>query len=75
MLFRSKVPYTLTGKKMEVPIRKLIMGMSASLVASPDAMVDSTALDWFKKFAQRPEVNRLFPRDLEVAAERHVQIL
>jgi acetoacetyl-CoA synthetase len=70
-----KVPYTLTGKKMEVPLRKLIMGMSASLVASPDAMVDSTALDWFEEFAQRPEVNRLFLHDLKVAAERRIQTL
>jgi acetoacetyl-CoA synthetase len=50
------IPYTLTGKKMEVPIRKLLMGVAPAQAASRDAMSDPTALDWFIAFAARPEV-------------------
>ncbi len=50
------IPYTLTGKKMEVPIRKLVMGQSAEKVASRDAMADPGLLDWYTAFAARPEV-------------------
>lgn len=51
-----EIPYTLTGKKMEVPIRKLMMGADASSVASRDSMANPTALDWFASFAARPEI-------------------
>ncbi|WP_229814370.1 acetoacetate--CoA ligase [Novosphingobium colocasiae] len=50
------IPYTLTGKKMEVPIRKLLMGMPAEKVVSRDAMANPALLDWMLEFAQRPEV-------------------
>nr|WP_194241197.1 acetoacetate--CoA ligase [Solimonas terrae] len=45
------IPYTLTGKKMEVPVRKVLMGWPLEKAASRDAMVDSRALDWFIRFA------------------------
>jgi acetoacetyl-CoA synthetase len=47
------VPYTLTGKKMEVPVRRILMGTAPEKVASPDAMSNPAALDWFARFAQR----------------------
>lgn len=47
----SAIPYTLTGKKMEVPIRKLIMGLPAEKVVSRDAMAKPELLDWFLDFA------------------------
>lgn len=50
------IPYTLTGKKMEVPIRRLLMGTPAHDVASKDAMANPSALDWFAAFAARPEI-------------------
>jgi len=46
-----KIPYTLTGKKMEVPVRKLLMGWPADKVASRDAMMNPDSLDWFIDFA------------------------
>jgi acetoacetyl-CoA synthetase len=50
------IPYTLTGKKMEVPIRKIVMGVPPEKAASPDAMANPAALAWFTDFANRPEV-------------------
>jgi acetoacetyl-CoA synthetase len=50
------IPYTLTGKKMEVPIRKLVMGLAPEKAASRDAMADPSLLDWYMAFANRPEV-------------------
>ena len=47
-----QVPMTLTGKKMEVPVRKLLLGLPASKVASKDAMRNPAALDWFAEFAK-----------------------
>lgn len=46
------VPYTLTGKKMEVPVRKLLMGWPLEKAASRDAMVNPAAIDYFVRFAQ-----------------------
>jgi len=53
------IPYTLTGKKMEVPVRKLMMGMPPAKAASRDSMADPTVLDWYADFANRPEVAAL----------------
>jgi len=46
------VPYTLTGKKMEVPVRKLLAGQSLDKVASRDAMSNPTAIDYFVQFGR-----------------------
>jgi len=43
----DQVPYTLTGKKMEVPVRKLLMGWPLEKVASRDIMKNPTAIDFF----------------------------
>jgi acetoacetyl-CoA synthetase len=50
------IPYTLTGKKMEVPVRKLVMGMAPEKAASRDAMTDPALLDWYVAFANRSDV-------------------
>jgi len=47
------IPYTLTGKKMEVPIRRILAGALPHKVASRDAMMDPAALDWYVDFAGR----------------------
>jgi acetoacetyl-CoA synthetase len=47
------IPYTLTGKKMEVPIRRILAGAVPQKVASRDAMMDPSALDWYVAFAER----------------------
>lgn len=46
------IPYTLTAKKMEVPVRKLLMGWPAEKAYSADAMRDRGAMDWFVDFAE-----------------------
>ncbi|WP_370321646.1 acetoacetate--CoA ligase [Oricola sp.] len=46
-----EIPTTLTGKKMEVPVRKLLLGLPMEEVASKDAMKNPGALDWFADFA------------------------
>ncbi|MGH1368154.1 MAG: acetoacetate--CoA ligase [Maritimibacter sp.] len=45
------IPTTLTGKKMEVPVRKLLLGQSVDKVASRDAMKNPESIDWFAEFA------------------------
>ncbi len=40
------VPYTLTGKKLEVPVRRVLSGMRPEQVASRDVLADPTALDY-----------------------------
>jgi acetoacetyl-CoA synthetase len=46
----EEIPYTLTGKKMEVPLRKILMGMPVAKAANRDAMSNPQALDWFEAF-------------------------
>jgi len=46
------IPYTLTGKKMEVPVRKILMGWPVEKAASRDAMSNPAAIDYFVRFAQ-----------------------
>ncbi len=46
------VPITLTGKKMEVPVRKLLMGAAVEDVVSKGAMKDPDIIDWYAKFAK-----------------------
>lgn len=47
------IPFTLTGKKMEVPVRKLFLGLPVETVASRDAMRNPGALDWFVTLARQ----------------------
>jgi len=44
------IPYTLTGKKMEVPVRKILTGWPLEKSASRDAMMNPVAIDWFVRF-------------------------
>ncbi|MES2260611.1 MAG: acetoacetate--CoA ligase [Pseudomonadota bacterium] len=47
------IPRTLTGKKMELPVRKLLLGASADKVANPDAMSNPQSFQFFVDFASR----------------------
>lgn len=46
----DEIPYTLTGKRMEVPVRKILTGWPLDKTASRDAMLNPEAIDWFVKF-------------------------
>ena len=45
------IPRTLTGKKMEVPVKRLFQGRALAEVAAPGATADPAALEWFAGFA------------------------
>jgi acetoacetyl-CoA synthetase len=45
------VPRTLSGKKMEVPIKKLLLGHAADRIANPDAMANPDCLAWYFHYA------------------------
>jgi acetoacetyl-CoA synthetase len=45
------VPRTMTGKKLEVPVKRILQGTPAERVASPDALSDPNALDAYVRFA------------------------
>ena len=45
------IPRTLTGKKMEVPVKRVLLGMPLAEVAAPGATADPGALDFFAEYA------------------------
>jgi acetoacetyl-CoA synthetase len=47
-----EIPATLTGKKMEVPVRRILMGMPAEKAANLNAMANPRAIDWFVEYAR-----------------------
>lgn len=47
-----EIPYTLTGKKMEVPVRKILMGASPDAVLNRNAMSNPQILDVFVAYAR-----------------------
>jgi acetoacetyl-CoA synthetase len=49
----DEVPRTLTGKKMELPVRKLLLGLPVEKVASADAMANPKSLAVFVELARR----------------------
>jgi acetoacetyl-CoA synthetase len=49
------IPYTLTGKKMEVPVRRILMGVAPAKAANPSAMADASALDFFIHYVKQQE--------------------
>ena len=46
------IPYTLTGKKMEVPVRKILMGVPEEKAANRNVMSNPASLDYFVSFAE-----------------------
>ncbi|MBO0868298.1 MAG: acetoacetate--CoA ligase [Micromonosporaceae bacterium] len=46
------IPRTLSNKKMEVPVRRVLLGMPVEQAADRNAMADPDALDFFAKYAQ-----------------------
>ncbi|MEZ4774658.1 MAG: acetoacetate--CoA ligase [Bacteroidia bacterium] len=46
-----EIPYTISGKKMETPVKKILMGTPLPQVASKDAMKNPDSLDYFVQFA------------------------
>ena len=47
----AEVPRTLSGKALEVPVKRILMGTPAGQAASRDSLANPAALDWFTEFA------------------------
>ena len=47
------VPRTLNGKKVEVPVRKILLGKEPSEAYNPGSLRDPEAMDFFVEFARR----------------------
>jgi acetoacetyl-CoA synthetase len=47
------IPRTLSGKKMELPVKKLLMGTPPEQVFKLDAMANAECVAWFVEFARR----------------------
>ncbi|SPK70057.1 Acetyl-coenzyme A synthetase 1 (plasmid) [Cupriavidus taiwanensis] len=48
----AAIPRTLSGKKMELPIKKLLLGQPLEKVANPDTMANPESLAWYAGFAR-----------------------
>jgi len=48
-----EVPRTLNGKKLEVPVKKILMGVPAEKAANPDGMSNPKSIQYFVDFARR----------------------
>jgi acetoacetyl-CoA synthetase len=49
------IPFTLTGKKMEVPVRKILLGVAPEKAANRDAVANPQALDYFVSYAKNQQ--------------------
>ena len=48
----AEIPRTLSGKKQELPIKKLLLGQPVEKVINKEAMANPACLDWYLAFAQ-----------------------
>jgi acetoacetyl-CoA synthetase len=48
----QEIPYTLTGKKLEVPVRRILMGVDPDKAANRAALINPAALDYFIEYAK-----------------------
>ena len=46
------IPRTLTGKKLEVPVKRILTGAKVSEVASSDALVEPSSIEPFAEYAE-----------------------
>ncbi|MFN7123461.1 MAG: AMP-binding enzyme, partial [Hydrogenophaga sp.] len=49
----AEIPRTLSGKKQELPIKKLLLGQPLEKVINKEAMANPGCLDWYVDFALR----------------------
>ena len=48
----AEIPRTLSGKKQELPIKKLMLGHPLEKVVNKDAMANPACLDWYVGLAR-----------------------
>jgi len=49
----EEIPKTLTGKKQELPVKKLLVGKTLDEVVNKDACANPQAMDWFAQYAAK----------------------
>ena len=47
-----EVPRTISGKKLEVPVKKILLGLPAEKSVNRDSMANPGSIDWFVAFAR-----------------------
>lgn len=47
------IPRTLSGKKLEVPVKRILTGAAADTVASRSSLADPDSLSWFEAYAKK----------------------
>ncbi|WP_372791298.1 acetoacetate--CoA ligase [Paraconexibacter sp.] len=47
----AEIPRTLSGKILEIPVKRILMGQPVERAASRDSLANPAALDWFAEFA------------------------
>jgi len=48
-----EIPRTLSGKKQELPIKKLLLGQPIDKVVNKEAMANPGSLPWYEAFARQ----------------------
>jgi len=54
----AEVPRTLSGKALELPVKRILLGAAADTTVSRDALASPAALDPFEEMARRPPYAR-----------------
>ena len=49
----AEIPRTLSGKKQELPIKKLLLGQPIDKVVNKEAMANPGSLGWYVALAER----------------------
>ena len=49
----AEIPRTLSGKKQELPVKKLLLGQPLEKVVNRDAMANPACMDWYAELAVR----------------------
>jgi acetoacetyl-CoA synthetase len=52
------IPRTLSGKKLEVPVKRMLLGATAEQAASRDSLADPTALDTIAEWVASRSIAR-----------------
>jgi acetoacetyl-CoA synthetase len=55
----AEIPYTLTGKKMEIPVRRIMTGIPLSKAANTAAMANPSSLEYFVAYTRHQQDYRL----------------
>jgi acetoacetyl-CoA synthetase len=56
------IPRTLTGKRLEVPLKRLFQGVDRSKVVNADVITQPELIDYFEKMAEEHQRSRRKPR-------------